>query len=264
LTTESEKGVSKKGVLVISHGSHDPKWVKEVHDIVSQTGIPVPTTVSFLETSSEDETLSIRQGIETLVRAGTSQILAVPLFLSSFTTHLAEIRSLLNEVQSEPSESCRIQFCEPLNDHPIVADILFDRIREQICPETDGVILAAHGVNDPDLYIRYERMLQRIVQHVQSKMEAWLATVSPPLACPPVRYGTFYPDTLRDVACSVASERTPFVVPLFLAEGYFTKTKIPRKLEGIPFKYNGKALLPHPGITTWLRQQVWGFLHGES
>jgi sirohydrochlorin cobaltochelatase len=264
LQTESKKGVSEKGVLVISHGSHDPRWVKEVQAIVSQTRIPVPTTVSYLETTSEDGTLSIREGLETLIRAGTSQILVVPLFLSSFTTHLAEIRSLLEEVRSETSESCRIHFCEPLNDHPIVADILFDRIREQLCPETDGVILVAHGVNEPDLYTRYERMLQRIVNRVQSKMEAWLATVSPPLTCPPVRYATFYPDTFRDVANSVASERTPLVVPLFLAEGFFTKTKIPRKLEGIPFKYNGKALLPHPGITTWLRQQVWGFLHAES
>ncbi|AZN43583.1 hypothetical protein EJC50_07555 [Paenibacillus albus] len=46
------------------------------------------------------------------------------------------------------------------------------------------------------------------------------------------------------------------VVPLFLSEGYFTRTVIPTRLAGLNYRYNGRALLPSPQIARWMERQI--------
>lgn len=46
------------------------------------------------------------------------------------------------------------------------------------------------------------------------------------------------------------------VVPLFLSEGYFTRTVIPTRLAGLNYRYNGRALLPSPKIARWMERQI--------
>ncbi|SEP01440.1 CbiX protein [Paenibacillus sp. OV219] len=49
---------------------------------------------------------------------------------------------------------------------------------------------------------------------------------------------------------------TFIVVPLFLSEGYFTRTVIPTRLAGLNYRYNGRALLPSPQIARWMERQI--------
>jgi sirohydrochlorin ferrochelatase len=51
-------------------------------------------------------------------------------------------------------------------------------------------------------------------------------------------------------------EHTVIVAPLFLSEGYFTNQVIPLRMQGFSYKYNGKAMLPHPLISRWMEKQI--------
>ncbi|MMZ62038.1 CbiX [compost metagenome] len=66
------------------------------------------------------------------------------------------------------------------------------------------------------------------------------------------------PLSVRDKIVYWTEERgmAVIVAPLFLSSGYFTDVVIPRKMEGLNYRYNGEALLPHPLLTAWLQEQV--------
>ncbi len=82
--------MERYGVLVISHGSRDGKWVRLVDEAVAQVLRPsdIPIVSSFLEIV---EGRLIQDGIRTLERQGVTDIIAVPLFVSSGSTHVDEI-----------------------------------------------------------------------------------------------------------------------------------------------------------------------------
>jgi len=239
------------GVLVIGHGSPDPHWTRMVEDTVRAAGLSYVTFVAFLE---GNEQTSIAGGIDRLERQGVTDIVVVPLFISSFTTHVNEIQYALGIVEHPSFEtdlapiphSAHIHFCEPMNDHRLISEIMVEKIdRQGFTANRHGLILAAHGVNDEAIFRMYAKTMDRIVKQIGEG-----------LGVSGVEYGTFYPATLRHTVAHVGELMEPFVVPYFLSEGHFTKKVIPAKLDGLRCDYRGIALLPHRNVALWIREQV--------
>ncbi|MDQ0256199.1 sirohydrochlorin ferrochelatase [Evansella vedderi] len=71
-------------------------------------------------------------------------------------------------------------------------------------------------------------------------------------------YGTILPDSILDKANVVSGEglRKLIVVPIFLSEGYYTSKKIPAKLQGMDYVYDGTAYLPHSLLSLRLQSQI--------
>ena len=116
----------KYGVLVISHGSRDEGWVQLVEDAVNAVRMPanVPMYASYLELV---EGRLIQDGIDQLSKGqGVTDIIVVPLFVSSGSTHIDEISYALGviaepllETDMEPLDiKARIHFTSPIDDHP--------------------------------------------------------------------------------------------------------------------------------------------------
>jgi sirohydrochlorin cobaltochelatase len=51
-------------------------------------------------------------------------------------------------------------------------------------------------------------------------------------------------------------EDAVLVAPLFLSEGYFTEQVIPQRLQGFDYRYNGRAMLPHPLVSRWMERRI--------
>src|SRR5690606_29380403 len=95
--------MNKIGVLVISHGSRDPHWVGLVREACAAVTLPAelagaPVECAFLELVDGH---LIQDGIDRLERTGVTDIIVVPLFLSSGSTHVAEIAWALG-LRAEP------------------------------------------------------------------------------------------------------------------------------------------------------------------
>ncbi|UOF90633.1 hypothetical protein LSG31_22730 [Fodinisporobacter ferrooxydans] len=247
----------KFGVLVIAHGSPDHAWCEMIREIVRQVRISVPIELAFLGGDAET---SIPATVARMEKRELHQIIVVPLFISSYTTHIEEIRYMLG-IGGKPSfetdvttiiHHAVIHFCEPLDDHPLIVDILLERIKELYHPKTDEIVLVAHGVNEESAAPRYQQLMEHLQTSIQEALSAF-----DPHSVHFVHYGTFYPETIRSVVEQAANQKIPIVIPYFLSEGHFTKTLIPRKLQGLFYKYTGKALLPHPNISRWIELQVW-------
>lgn len=246
----------KCGVLVISHGSRDEEWVRLVQKAVFKMELSrnIPVECSFLELV---EGKLIQDGIDRLEDAGVEEMIVVPLFVSSGSTHIDEISWAIGakpqpvlETELEPFRvNARIHLCAPLNDDALVSQILYDKLKPlSLRPEQEVVLLIGHGSRERGFYSIWKRGMKSLAQQV--KQLGGFAEVD---------VAMLVPDEVGDQMKSCRerySRHEILVAPLFLSEGYFTKRVIPDRLKNHEYRYNGKAILPHPLVTCWLEQQV--------
>jgi sirohydrochlorin ferrochelatase len=222
-----------------------------VEEAVQDAKLPLPVRVAYLGGVEER---GIPQQLAALERSGADRVIAVPLFVSSGSGHIGEIREMLgmeatadlaeDDGQGAGSRNTRIAWCEPLNDAPEVVRIVSDRLAElSIAPERESLLLVGHGNGAAGLRDEWERMLQSVASQLQRDWRFKQAA-----------YATLLPDTVAAEASRLAATGRVLVVPLFLSEGYFTRTAIPQRLQGVPCEYNGKTYLPHPHIAGWIRR----------
>jgi hypothetical protein len=80
------------GILVIAHGSPSDSWCAPVRSVMENVSLPYPVELGFLE-FVPNETINI--AVDKLDEAGVTKIIAVPLFISSHSGHIAEIEYVL-------------------------------------------------------------------------------------------------------------------------------------------------------------------------
>ncbi|KIV53153.1 hypothetical protein AM501_08355 [Aneurinibacillus migulanus] len=241
----------RQGVLVISHGSRNGSWIQGVDQLLDELELEIPLEAAFLD-MVKDRTIG--KGIERLEAQGVEEILVVPLFVSSGSTHLTEIQYALGLVSQPEVETelqplpirARVIWAAPMDSHGKVREILRERIQElSVQPEEEVVMLAAHGSDAPGFRERWQEMLERLAMELQRDLGLKQAI-----------YGTIHPDTLRERACMVADNQRLLVIPLFLSSGYYTEKIIPKKLDQIPYVYNRRAYLPDPKVAQWLKETI--------
>ncbi|MBN6187744.1 cobalamin biosynthesis protein CbiX [Aneurinibacillus sp. BA2021] len=245
----------KRGVLVISHGSRSKKWVSAVDTLLAQVRANVPIEAGFLDMV---EGRTVEAGLRRLEAAGVGEILAVPLFVSDGSTHVSEIRYALGldriaAVQTELKPiavQARIVWSDPMNDHPLVYEIMRDRVRAlSTQPAEETLLLVAHGSEAAGFAERWQHMLARLG-----------ATLQDELGLRSAAYGTIHPDTVAYRARAAAEQGRLLVVPVFLSPGYYTEKAIPERLAEIPHRYDGSAYLPDPRVAHWIEASIAGWL----
>jgi sirohydrochlorin ferrochelatase len=258
---KAEESRMKPGLLVISHGSREPGWVALVDETVEaarvQLGESLTIEAAFLELV---EGRLIQDGIDRLEATGVTRLMALPLFVSSGSTHVEEIGWALGAYEQSRTETdleryrftAKLDYGKPMDDDPELVGVVLDRLKEMsVVPSKESFLLIGHGSQETGF------------------KEAWdqgLAAIADQL----MRYGGFGACQTALLLPNQVSERWQtlrtnhpsneiIVLPLFLSEGYFTKDVIPRRLEGLECRYDGKALMPHPWIASWIvrRTQDW-------
>lgn len=250
--------MKKYGVLVISHGSRSAEWVRLVDESVSllQKRLPdtLPVESSFLEIV---EGRLIQDGIHRLERQDVTDIVVIPLFVSSGSTHIHEIGwafgvvpELKIQTDLTPFEfRARIHFGVPIDDDPLIAEILLENARRlSRNARREAVLLIGHGSAEPGFHRKWRTGMRRLARRLLQGggfAAAETAMLLPDQAgCVMRVMRRKYPE------CDI------LVIPLFLSEGYFTNTVIPSRLEEYDYRYDGKALLPHPLVSEWMERQV--------
>ncbi|MGD8191834.1 sirohydrochlorin chelatase [Brevibacillus ginsengisoli] len=245
--------MERTGILIIGHGSSKSYWVHMVDEAVRMLRADVPIVPCFLEIV---EGRLIEDGIRALESQGVERIIAIPLFVASGSMHIDEIGMMLGVIPPdqvhtdeliEPIQTqAKIVYCAPMDDHPLIVDILEERIRElSIDPREEVLLLVGHGADEGKYHASWEKVLQRLTTNLRERCGFKGAT-----------YGTLHPNNLRRRAEAVSSKNRTIVIPLFLSEGYFTDKVIPSALEGLSYLYNGKTYLPHANVSRWLQAGI--------
>jgi sirohydrochlorin cobaltochelatase len=249
----------KRGILVISHGSREAEWVQLVDHAVSAAASSarlagVPVVSSFLEIV---EGRLIQNGIDALERLGVTELFVVPLFISSGSTHVDEIGQAfgfpwLTDLEGDLGTfrvAARVTYGLPIDDDPEIAELLIEHAAElSVDPAKEALLLIGHGSKEPVFHERWQAGLLRLGERLRS-LGGYARAESAMLL----------PDQAAERLRAMQAERPDeavIVVPLFLSKGYFTNHVIPSRLAGLDYRYNGKAMLPHPGVERWLARQM--------
>ncbi|MFI5975278.1 sirohydrochlorin chelatase [Streptomyces sp. NPDC051452] len=135
-------------LLVIAHGSRDPRHAATVHALVERVrslrpGLRVET--GFLDFSVP----SVRGLLESLAAEGVRDVVALPLLLTRAFHAKSDIPAVLREAPAR----LRIRQAEVLGPSPLLLSALERRLSEAGLTPADrsstGVVLAAAGSSDP-------------------------------------------------------------------------------------------------------------------
>jgi len=99
----AEAATPAYGVLLLAHGG-DPRWNSEVTALRGQIDAKVPTEVTFGMAFGQAQVREIQDGVNRLERRGVKKIVAVPLFVSSDSEVMDQVRFVFG-IEKAPSKT---------------------------------------------------------------------------------------------------------------------------------------------------------------
>jgi sirohydrochlorin ferrochelatase len=114
-------------LLLIAHGSRSSEANDDLHHLVralEQRGHAI-VEASFLELAEPD----IAEGIRRCVARGACRVILVPYFLSA-GIHVRRDLSAARAQLAERYPQVDLRLAEPLGRHPLLLDVVADRVRE--------------------------------------------------------------------------------------------------------------------------------------
>lgn len=169
-----------------------------------------------------------------------------------------------NQLEQLKTKS-KIVFTRPLDDHPLVAEIIHSRIKElSKQPSNEMVIIVGHGPNPEEDNKKWIADMESISDQVRA-MQKKSGAVSKMILTLTVRDDAdaeIYnqaKENLRNLVKQGSKQGTVIVVPLFLSSGG-AEQKVVTRLEGLTYTWNGKTLLPDSRIAKFIAQSVEGAL----
>lgn len=254
------------GVLVIAHGSPDEAWNNALIDAVKDVHLCYPVELGFLEFVPNN---TIGDAIDRLDEDGVTKIIAVPLFISTYSSHIDEVEYILGLRDASPDGEELVRVDTPaeiiltkaMDDHPLVGYILADRIAAlSEDPANETVVIVSHGTEDSGDLLSQINCQDWLAEETKTILRWW---TNPSIDIKNTNYAfihldeTSYPNfAIRAVVENASDKGDVIVVPLMMAEGFFTEERIPLLLEGLSYKYDGKALASHPNIARWIETSV--------
>ena len=229
-----------QGVLVVAHGVDDPNWTGPVWEAVYElkANLPYPVALGFLEFVGPD----IPEAVEELNIAGVNKIIAVPLFISSFSNHIEEIKYILKLRETLPGEESleqanpqgEVVLTPAIDDHSLMAEVLteqFKRLSQD--PSAETGVLAAHGSDNEEGQQGWVKNLASLAKQIQTQLAKGEKELKK------IRAGFIFEGltpSLREAVYQAVYEdgATALVVPVMVSEGYFTGRKIPGLLKEFP------------------------------
>ena len=276
----------RSGVLLLAHGGQ-PQWNERVLAVAKAVDATQPTEVAFGMASRA----SIQAAVDKLTARGVTSIVAVPLFVSSYSSVMTSTEYLLGLRPDAPADlkifakmdhskhgapaaaasehaahmpavdpaspvtrTVPVRMTPAFNRHPLIAQIAADRAQSiSKSPANESVILVAHGPVPEDDNNFWLADMKVLADQVKA---------SAPYAA--VDYMTVRDDAgpamreaatkdLRDrVAKQVAAGRTVLIVPHLMSFGGIEQG-IRKRLEGLPYLMTAQALMPDDRIVDWVR-----------
>lgn len=275
---------AETGILVLAHGGNQ-EWNARVLELTHSLDADRPAEVAFGMATRR----TIQEAVDRLNARGVDRIVAVPLFVSSWSSVVTSTEFLLGLRPDAPGDLAvfaRMDHGDPapggngsdhaahdmslgstpvaskapivamtsaLNAHPLVAQILTSRAQAASrTPATEAVVIVAHGpVTDDDnaLWLADMRQLAEPVRRNGGFATVDVLTVRDD-APKPVRDAATA--ELRALVSRRSAEgRRVLIVPLLLSFGGIERG-IVKRLEGLPYEMTAAALMPDPRIREWV------------
>lgn len=259
----------RTGLLVVAHGA-TPGWNARVRETVTRVRWDRgPVAVAFLmgeEATSAGWNNAVRQ----LTAAGATELVVVPLMVSTFGDHVRQIEHYAGVRPELPPELADhdhrdgvatpvlpMRVTAALDAAPELGAILLDGWRQ--LPAADRarpILLLAHGPQAEADAVRWERNLAGAAE-----------VLSAGGAVGELRIGLVRDDatpagraravaTVRDTVAALAGRARDSVVvlPILISTGSLDRVKLPGDLAGLPVAMRPMPLAPSPRLARWIER----------
>jgi sirohydrochlorin cobaltochelatase len=260
------------GTLIVAHGG-GPEWDAQVLHVAGLVKTGGPVEVSFLmgpgAAGARFQDMAAR-----LVEAGATQIVVVPLLVSSHSGHYEQIRYLAGDVETldetmmhhlhmsgieRPSLTVPIRVAKAIDDAPHAARVITERaLAMATTPKTQALFIVGHGPNSAEDNAEWMRNLRVVADSVRNASGFRDVKIGLVRDDAPAAVRAEAVQWVRDVI-RLQHELTGepvVVVPVLISKGRVSQEKIPADLAGLPIVYTGNALLPHPEMARWVETRV--------
>jgi sirohydrochlorin cobaltochelatase len=275
---------AESGILLLAHGG-SAEWNGRVTELAATVNATRPTEVAFGMATRAN----IQGAIDKLVARGVTEIVAVPLFISSWSTVITSTEYLLGSRPEAPAALASfarmnhapagtssaatsheghttttdgttpikspvpVRMTPALNDHPIAAEILTSRARAISRNQAnEALIIVAHGPNEEDDNRRW------LVD-----MGSLAARIKQTQSFASVEYLTLRDDAPRPVRDAATAQlrsivqrersagRRVLIAPLLISFGGIERG-LRERLEGLDYTMTQAALMPDERLATWI------------
>jgi len=263
------------GVLVLAHGGPSekqikdnenkadklPLWNRMVIDAVKPLKKKFNIEIAFGMADPE----TIQAATDRLEEKGAKKIVAVPLFISSYSPIIENSAFILGlKKRTKTSQKgltsikSNVEFVMTgaIDSHPLIARILLDRATElSKKPDNETVIIVGHGPNDPVQNEKWLKEMKILASFVKEKGGFKDVKVSTLRDDAPKEIRDKATMILRNIVMMASLKGKAIVIPHLIARGGI-ESGIPERLKGLDYIYNGKTLLPHENISRWIELSV--------
>ena len=272
LVVPSTAQAQKTGTIVVAHGG-DSIWNAHVLEVAKEARTGGPIEVSFLMGAGA-KTARFQDAVARLEKQGVSQIVVVPMLVSSHSGHYDQVRWLGGE-EVQLSETMHhhlhmagiaraatktpIRVTKAMDASAEVAQVLADRaLALSKTPKEQALLIVGHGPNSAEDYAAWMQNLRPIADSVKKitgfrdvRVDLVRDDAPPPVRAEAVR-------RVRELIelQHLATGRDVIVVPVLVSKGLVSRSKVPNDIKGTPSIYVGEPLLPHPAMARWIESRV--------
>lgn len=248
---------SDSGILILAHGFGD-HGDRTLRDQMLSTGEEVPISFAFgMSMMMSDH---IQLGLNDLTDSGVKDIVIIPAVSTRHNTLKRQwdyVFALRDDAEyaSVPrvSSNARLHFANPLEDHPLVGEIIADYTSE-ISQNAGGeeVIIVGHGPVDADDNRQQLAMMDNLADYVRESGDyaaVHVATLQDD-APPEIRQANVM--RLRQLIIDAREEGRDTLVVSNLLGTRMVQSSLQRDLRGLQYRFNQKGLIQHDNFIEWI------------
>jgi sirohydrochlorin ferrochelatase len=268
----AEAQARKVGTILVAHGAGEG-WNAKVEAVAKLARTGGPVEVAYLMGDGA-KAHRFQDAAQRLVEEGATEIVVVPLLVSSFSGHYDQIRYLAGETDSidemmmhhlqmsgleRPTVRVPVRLAPALDDSPQVAAVLADRVRALAeSPREQAVFIIGHGPNSAEDFAAWMKNLRPIADTVKARTGVRDVKIGLVRDDAPAEVRAEAVKEIREVILlqNALTRKPVVVVPILISTGSVSNQKLPADLEGLPVVYRGDPLLPHPAIARWVEARV--------
>lgn len=287
LVTGAAHASAETGILLLAHGG-GAEWNDRVTQLVARVDKTQPTEVAFGMATRAN----LQAAIDRLVARGVTEIVTVPLFVSSWSSVITSTEYLLGQRAEAPpalaifakmshgagghnghgahhgpatdpdgttpvTSPVPIRMTPALNDHRVVAEILATRARAVgTDPASEALVIVAHGPTeeaDNQKWLADMRSLARQLSASEEYASIDYLTVRDDAPKPIWEKAR---TELREVVKKRTAEgRRVIVVPLLISFGGIEKG-LRERLEGLTYTMATSGLMPDDRLAAWVLEMA--------
>ena len=279
-TVPGTAAAQQVGTIVIAHGG-DSLWNATVQQSVGSANTGGPVAVSFLMGPGAARA-RFQDVVTRLEKQGVSQIVVVPLLVSSFSGHYDQIRYLTGEAVTldtdmthhlhmsgieRPTTTVPLRLAKALDASPELARILTDRaLALTTTPREQALFIVGHGPNSAEDYAAWMENLRPVADSVKAWTHFKDVRVDVVRDDAPAAVRAEAVRRVRELIDlqAAATGREVIVVPVLVSKGNVSRDKVPQDIRGTRSKYGAEPLAPHPQLARWVERRVRETVQGTA